>query len=199
MDRLQSHDALAIHQRKEWGEILSGFETRNNYAVSAPDGADVYAVGESGGSFLVRVFLKALRPFTLTVVGLDGTPAFEIRRPFRFFFHEATIYDCTNTLQGTVRREFSLLRRRYTVRGADGHETFTLLGPLLHPWTFEIQRNGMSQGKITKRWSGLGKEMFTDADSFGIAFPSDIDTRTKAVLLGAVFLIDFVHFENHNN
>jgi hypothetical protein len=57
----------------------------------------------------------------------------------------------------------------------------------------------MTQGKIAKRWSGLGKEMFTDADSFGITFPGDIDVQAKAVLLGAVFLIDFVHFENHNN
>lgn len=199
MQRLQPLDALAIHQRKEWGEILSGFETRNKYSVCDSSGSEVYAVGEIGGSFLIRAFLRALRPFTLTVIGLDGVTAMEIRRPFRFYFHEATIRDAAGTVLGTVRRDFSLLRRRYTVRGPGGHELFTLFGPILHPWTFEIQRNGMTQGKIAKRWSGLGKEMFTDADSFGITFPGDIDVQAKAVLLGAVFLIDFVHFENHNN
>ena len=40
------------------------------------------------------------------------------------------------------------------------------------------------------------KESFTDADNFGITFPKGIDLSQKAVLLGAVFLIDFVHFEN---
>jgi len=43
------------------------------------------------------------------------------------------------------------------------------------------------------------KEGFTDADSFGVTFPADWDVELKALLLGAVFLIDFVHFENRGN
>ena len=54
-------------------------------------------------------------------------------------------------------------------------------------------------GKITKKWSGLLKESVTDADNFGINFPKGIDLGKKAILLGAVFLIDFVHFENKGN
>ena len=34
-------------------------------------------------------------------------------------------------------------------------------------------------GKITKQWSGLGKEMFTDADNFGINFPMDLDVKVR--------------------
>lgn len=44
-------------------------------------------------------------------------------------------------------------------------------------------------GKISKQWSGLAKEMFTDADNFGMTFPMDLDVNMKAVMLGAVFLI----------
>ena len=40
------------------------------------------------------------------------------------------------------------------------------------------------------------KEGFTDADNFGVEFPNEWDIRLKALFLGAVFLIDFVHFEN---
>ena len=73
-------------------------------------------------------------------------------------------------------------------------------------------------GKITKQWSGLGKEMFTDADNFGINFPMDLDVKVrehccaarkypeiiilflqmKATLLGALFLVDFMYFEKQN-
>ena len=49
--------------------------------------------------------------------------------------------------------------------------------------------------RLTK-WSGLTLEAFTDADKFGVTFPADWDTSVKAVFLGAVFLIDFAHFEN---
>lgn len=48
---------------------------------------------------------------------------------------------------------------------------------------------GENIGKISKQWSGLAREIFTDADFFGITFPLDLDVRMKAVLLGATFLI----------
>ena len=44
-------------------------------------------------------------------------------------------------------------------------------------------------GQITKQWSGLAKEVFTDADNFGVTFPMDLDVKAKATTLGAVFLI----------
>lgn len=54
-------------------------------------------------------------------------------------------------------------------------------------------------GKISKKWSGLAREYFTDADNFGISFPMDLDVKMKAVMLGACFLIDFMFFEKSNN
>ena len=54
-------------------------------------------------------------------------------------------------------------------------------------------------GKISKQWSGFLREGFTDADTFGINFPIDLDVRMKAVLLGASFLIDFIFFEKAGN
>ena len=54
-------------------------------------------------------------------------------------------------------------------------------------------------GKITKQWSGIGREMFTDAQNFGLTFPIDLDVKMKATLLGATFLIDFMYFERGSN
>ena len=97
---------------------------------------------------------------------------------------------------GVIERRFALLRRIYDVRDARGQAVFQLFGPILHPWTFQIRDDRGEHGKITKKWSGLLKEGFTDADNFGVTFPSEWDVRRKALFLGAVFLIDFVHFEN---
>lgn len=44
-------------------------------------------------------------------------------------------------------------------------------------------------GRISKQWSGLVHEAFTDKDNFGIQFPLNLDVKMKAVLLGACFLI----------
>jgi hypothetical protein len=85
------------------------------------------------------------------------------------------------------------------VLSSNGAKLFDLFGPLLHPWTFNIQENGRELGMIQKKWSGLLKEGFSDADNFGVTFPRDWPVEKKTLALGAVFLIDFVHFEDKGN
>lgn len=199
---LAGANTLIIRQKKEWGEILAGIETKNRYEVLDPLNNPLIEASEEGDSALAaitRIFLKALRPFTMHLFSLQGTGLFKLTRPFRFYFHELNVCQPNGALLGKIKRRFALLRRIYSVIDRNGHEMYELFGPLLHPWTFTIRKGGQELGKITKKWSGLAKETFTDADNFGITFPQGIDLSQKAVLLGAVFLIDFVHFENSGN
>jgi uncharacterized protein YxjI len=165
-------------------------------------GNPLFEAEEEGGSMaaiFTRFFLKALRPFTMDLFSKEGTGLFKLRRPFRFYFHELDISRSSGAPLGKIKRRFSILRRIYSVLDHHGNEIFELFGPILHPWTFQIKKGGQQLGKITKKWSGLIKEALTDADNFGITFPKGIDPSQKAILLGAVFLIDFVHFENQGN
>ena len=198
MQKLQNIDTLLISQQKEWGEILTGFEQKNKYAVMDLQGNDLYFVAEEGGSFIGRLFLKALRPFTLSVMNRDGSEVIKIKRPFKLIFHECQVYDSGGMLLGTVKWRFAIFRRKYSILDPQGIEIYNLFGPFFRPWTFRILKDGSEQGKIVKRWSGFLKEGFTDADNFGIQFPGDWNVKLKALFLGAVFLIDFVHFENKN-
>lgn len=196
---LAEASALIIHQHKEWGEIVFGFETRNKYTVMDSMNHLLFEAEEEGGSFttvLKRIFLTRWRPFTMDLFTSEGEGVFCLKRPFRFYFHEIEIRTSNGIPLGTVRRRFSLVRRIYSVLDRNGNEIFRLFGPILHPWTFLIRKENEEEiGKITKKWSGLLKETFTDADNFGVTFPRDLPLEKKALLLGAVFLIDFVHFE----
>ena len=199
MEKLSSIDGLVVSQRKEWGEILTGFETKNKYAVLDASGNDLYIVAELGGSLLLRWFLKALRPFEINFWTYENRLVLRVVRPFRFYFHELSVYDAHGQLLGTIQKRFSILRKSYSVLDGSGQEIYQLFGPILHPWTFEIRKEDGEYGKITKKWSGLLKESLTDADNFGVSFPASWDKKIKALFLGAVFLIDFVHFENTGN
>ncbi len=55
---------------------------------------------------------------------------------------------------------------------------------------------GDEVGQVVKVWSGMGKELFTDADNFELRFPANSDAHTKTRLLGATFLINQMFFEN---
>ncbi|WKE66988.1 phospholipid scramblase-related protein [Gallaecimonas kandeliae] len=199
MERLNSLDGLIVRQQKEWVEILSGFETKNKYTVLDEAGNNIYYAAEEGGSALLRVFLKALRPFTIVVLAENNQEVLRVARPFRFYFHEANILDSQGQSLGALKKRFSFFRRKYSVLDSSGRELFQLFGPILKPWTFVIKKGDAEYGKITKKWSGLLKEGFTDADNFDVTFPREWDARLKALFLGAVFLIDFVHFENKGN
>ena len=196
MDALANASSLVIQQKKEWGEILAGFEQRNKYLVSDPAGGPLFAALERGGSTLARLFLRALRPFEMQVATLDGRSVLQLRRPFRWYLHVLEVRDAQQRLLGRIQRQFAWLRRLYAVTDASGRHVYDLFGPIKHPWTFEIRSGDRTVGRIVKKWSGLGKEALTDADNFGLTFPPGATAEVKAVLLGAVFLIDFVHFEN---
>jgi uncharacterized protein YxjI len=198
MDSLSDTAALVVRQQKEWGEIATGFETRNRYVVSDLEGRTLFQAAEEEGSILARWFLKALRPFTIRILDSDGRTVLALKRPFRFYFHRLEIRDGDGARLGGIRRRFAVVRRIYSVEDESGRDVIELFGPILHPWTFVVRIEGREVGKITKKWSGLLKEGFTDADNFGVTFDRDLPPSCKALLLAAVFLIDFVHFEGKN-
>lgn len=196
MEQLINHSQLMVKQQKEWGEIITGFETKNKYAIVDNQGNQIYFAAERKGSWFARQFLKANRPFELAILNNDGNQVMSVVRPFRFLFPEVTVYNESNKVLGVVKKKFSIISKHYCLYDANGEELFTLKGPLLKPWTFNIMQHDQEVGKITKKWSGLMKESFSDADNFGVIFPKNTDVSVKAFILGVVFLIDFVHFEN---
>ena len=96
---------------------------------------------------------------------------------------------------GYVTQEWSILVPKFRVENAAGECVLRIEGPICHCRCSDSEFNVVSVdgsvevGKITKQWSGLIREYFTDADHFGLTFPLDLDVNIKAVLLGACFLI----------
>ncbi len=199
MDKLAALSEIVIVQKKELGETLTGFEGKNRYAVHDPAGNKLYTAVETGNSWIGRQFLKANRPFTIELsdsIDPTGTNTLLcVQRPFAWYFHEASVTDTSGRLLGSLRREFSLLQRIYSVTMPSGDKNYSLFGRLLRPWTFEIRKRGQPVGVIRKKWSGAFTEAFTDADTFSLEFDPSMSGDEKAFFLGAVFLIDFVHFE----
>jgi uncharacterized protein YxjI len=196
---LQRNSALRVQQKKEWGEILTGFEGANRYQVIGDDGQPLYFAGEVGsglGLFLLRSFLKANRPFTLELKTSGGATALRLERPWRWFFSSMAVKDGAGRHLGGIQQRFSFFQKLYDVLGPSGEVLARLRGPLFKPWTFIIEESGREVGRIQKKWSGFGKEMFTDADNFGVTFADVRDARLRVLAVAATFLIDFVHFEN---
>jgi uncharacterized protein YxjI len=197
--RFTPYQRLTVRQRKRWLEILLSFEMKNSYDVYDDQQMPVLRVREEGSGFLSlikRLFLGPLRPFSATVLDL-GTQAsvLLLRRPFRFFFHRLEVARGDGSSLGAIQRRWAWFRRNYDIEDASGHVAATIVGPFLRPWTFQVMVDGREVGTIRKRWSGFLKEMFTDADNFGVDLVAVDDPELKARALAATVLIDVVHFE----
>lgn len=194
-------DQLLVRQVKEWGEILVGFECRNRFELLASDGRRVGFVAEEGqglGAVLFRNVLGSLRKASLHVADADGCEVGRIEKPFRWFFHRVDVFEDGRKV-GAVERRWSWFHRRYVVENASGQEVLEIFSPLFRIWTFQLRADGREIGAIRKKWGGLLREAFSDADTFGVEFPpTGMGSDVRKILLGATFLIDFVHFENNN-
>ena len=65
-------------------------------------------------------------------------------------------------------------------------------------WNFRfVSTNGIELGKVTKKWAGLGKELFTSADNYMIALDENatLPPGMSALLLAAGLAIDIVYKE----
>lgn len=200
MQKLKECDKLLVKQQTSAQEaVMESFdlERENTYVVADELGREFFfAQEESEHGWLFKSFLNASRPFTISVLPTGGLKhGIRVRRPFRFYFHEATVELLDGKPLGRVKKKFSILRRLYSVEGKSGQEKFRITGPLLKPWTFDIYYGERRIGVIKKNWSGLLKEALTQADNFTVEFPSQLNVGHKLLLLGVVFLIDFVHFE----
>ncbi len=189
-----------IRQIKEWGEILIGFETKNRYEITDESGTVLGFAAEEGGGFgrmLGRQFLGSGRPGVLHVLDPAGQETACAKKPFTWFFHRVDV-EADGKPLGRIRRRFSILNRKFTVETPAGQELFTIWSPMFRIWTFKVLFQGQEVGVIRKQWGGALREIFTDADVFGIEYDDLPELEAvKPLLLFATLLVDMVHFENN--
>jgi uncharacterized protein YxjI len=190
--------SLVVQQRKEMLEVFTDFETANRYTIADPSGHTVMHAAETGTggmAFITRSFLKTKRPFTMQLVDPAGGLVFTLKRPWNWFFSELHVHDASGQKLGWIDERWAFFARKFTIYGPANEELAELHGPFFRPWTFRIRVGGADVGAIKKQWSGLLKEAFTDADTFGLELGPSMNAQLRALALAATFLIDFLYFE----
>lgn len=63
-------------------------------------------------------------------------------------------------------------------------------------WNFKFTDNAQNEiGTITKKWAGIGKELFTSADNYMISIGQDTNPNHAMLLLAAGLAVDTVYKE----
>jgi hypothetical protein len=200
---LAPYDDLYIEQHAlHWWEILFNWEQRNEYQVNDVRGREVVSFVEQGGGFLralARVFLGSHRPFDIAVFTPWREVLFEMKRAFTWMFTVIEVRSVGGRPLGRVRRRFAWFNKVYDLEDERGAVFARIRGPWWRIWTFHLfDAAGREVGALRKRWSGLAREMFTDADRFQLDLGRVAWTPAqRAVLLAAAIAVDFDFFENN--
>lgn len=204
-------DQLIIKQQMEILEAFTGFETANKYKILNSLGQDVFYAKEDTDC-CTRQCCGPGRPFEMNILNNQMQEVMHLVRPLRCqaccfpcCLQELEVHSPPGTVIGTVEQEWSIFYPKFVIKDESGEPILRITGPFCgceccSDVDFILTSVATDQeiGKISKQWSGLGKEVFTDADNFGINFPLDLDVKVKATLLGATFLIDFMYFEKQD-
>lgn len=194
---LQASSAFVVRQRKELAELF-GFESRNKYEISTQDGrAIAYAAEQQKGflGFLLRQFLGHWRRFEIHFFSPGRQPLMVARHPFRVFFQRLEVADPQGRPLGALQQRFSILSKRFDVEDAVGNVVMTVRSPIWKIWTFPFERDGQTVAAVKKKWSGVLKEMITDADNFLVEASPQVPAAHRALLLASAVFIDLQYFE----
>uniref|UniRef100_A0A3Q4IB35 Phospholipid scramblase n=1 Tax=Neolamprologus brichardi TaxID=32507 RepID=A0A3Q4IB35_NEOBR len=205
LEYLTQIDQILIHQKVELLEFI-GFETNNQYEIKNSLGQKIYKAKEKNDC-CTRNCCGSLRSFDMKIKDNMDREVIRLIRPFRCVscwcpccLQEMEVQAPPGTTIGYVKQDWHPFLPKFSIQGANKETLMRLEGPCFAcnccgDVNFEGKDGGTPIGRISKQWSGLLKEVFTDTDNFGIQFPLDLDVKMKAVLMGACFLIDFMFFE----
>ncbi|XP_010361690.1 phospholipid scramblase 1 isoform X1 [Rhinopithecus roxellana] len=209
LEYLSQIDQVLIHQQIELLEVLTGFETNNKYEIKNSFGQRVYFAAEDTDC-CTRNCCGPSRPFTLRIIDNMGQEVITLERPLRCSscccpccLQEIEIQAPPGVPVGYVIQTWHPCLPKFTIQNEKREDVLKISGPCVvcsccGDVDFEIKSldEQCVVGKISKHWTGILREAFTDADNFGIQFPLDLDVKMKAVMIGACFLIDFMFFES---
>ncbi|MBL9038209.1 MAG: hypothetical protein JNG84_06845 [Archangium sp.] len=194
---LGGHAALTIVQRKELGELL-GIETRNKYEIRDASGSPIGFAAEQGGgllAILARQFVGHWREYDIMLFDAARQMAFRAHHPFRFFFQRIELFSAAGEFLGALQQRWAFFSKRFDVEDARGNVVMEMRSGLLKVWTFPFFRGEAEVARIEKKWGGVLREAFTDADTFNLSFGSVASAAERALLLAAAIFVDLQYFE----
>jgi uncharacterized protein YxjI len=61
-------------------------------------------------------------------------------------------------------------------------------------WNFRFEQDGAEIAQVSKKWAGIGKELFTSADNYILTIKESVpaDAPVRSLILAAVLCIDMV-------
>ncbi|CAH1983958.1 unnamed protein product, partial [Acanthoscelides obtectus] len=194
LELLATVSELSVQKKVTISEFVSRTGADREYIIENGYGESLYSAYEFSDWGNASCYSES-RPFKMRVFGNRGVEAIYFDRPFSSCYQHIEVFTSTHGHIGGVSQNCGMCRPSFSVTGVTNDCFLSIYGPLCGCTSkyddFQIKNEyGEVVGCISK-----GFRSSTRAANFGITFPIQADVWTKAVLLGACFLIGFNYYE----
>lgn len=152
----------------------------------------------SWAKYLRLVVNKHFLPTAVNVYEAGGAagrpPVVSIRKSFSFLRANVSVVDGTGRPLGYFKSKLFSLGGGFWVMDTADRQVAEVKGDW-KGWNFRfLGPDGREIGTVTKKWAGVGKELFTSADNYMISLP-EVSPESASLLLAAGLAIDVVFKE----
>lgn len=136
---------------------------------------------------------KRMTPFHVEVRTPEGRPILSIKRGISLLRSTVEVLDESGRVVGSFKQKLFSIGGKFTVLDAQGREVCTLQGKWTS-WDFRFMRDKTELASVSKKWAGLGKELFTTADNYMLTIKDGVPQNDPAriLIVAAVMCIDMV-------
>ena len=180
-------------------EHVGMFKAANNYDVLDPEtGQIILECREEKLGFFTKLLrftdFKRATKFDISIRTPDGQQVVRITRGVSLFRSKVNVLDENDQRIGGFRQKILSVGGAFTVMDDMDRPICTLKGKWTG-WDFRfLDLDGAELAHVTKKWAGLGKELFTTADNYVLEIAADVppDSTVRQLIMAAVMCIDMV-------
>jgi uncharacterized protein YxjI len=174
------------------------FKASNSYDVLDPSNQQIILqCREERLGFFTKMLrftrYKKMTPFEVIIRTPEGQPVLCVKRGVNLFLSKVDVLDENGQRIGGFKQKMFSLGGAFQVLGANDEPLCDLKGKILG-WDFTFIANGQELGKVSKKWAGLGRELFTSADNYMLSISEAVppDHTVRQMIVAAVMCIDLV-------
>jgi len=179
-------------------EHVGMFKAANNYDIYDPNNQKmIMTCREEELGFFTKLLrfskYKRMTPFNIEIKTASGQKILTVKRGVSFWLSRVEVFDENEKLVGLFKQKFVILGGKFDVLDSNEKTLCTVKGKW-NSWDFKFVKDDIEFACVSKKWTGIGQELFTTADNYMLKIDDKVpeDNPMRLLILAAVMCIDMV-------
>jgi uncharacterized protein YxjI len=171
-------------------------EMNQHFKIKDEEGNDIGDIVQEGQSTLKKFArlvgdVDQFFTHTLSVYDSAGTKVVELTRPRKFVKSKVIVKDGSGSEVGQIVQQNVFGKIRFDLEDTTGKSLGMIKAENWRAWNFSlVDQTDREVGRITKKWEGLARTMFTTADHYMLEIDPSVQGKLRLFAIASASAID---------